>query len=92
MRYRLLSGAVSVDVAWHDEKRFFLYESAEFQDDSFELGARLAYLFAEARYEVALFGRNLTDEVSVQGGIDFNNLVGMVNEPRVIGVELVARF
>jgi iron complex outermembrane receptor protein len=84
--------AGSVDFAWHDEKRFFLYESAEFQDDSLELGARLAWLFADARYEVAAFGRNLTDEVVVQGGIDFNNLTGMVNEPRIFGVEFVARF
>jgi iron complex outermembrane recepter protein len=84
--------AGSVDLAYHDDKRFFLYDSREFQDDSFELGARLAWLFAEARYEVALFGRNLTDDESIQGGIDFNNLTGMVNEPRVFGVELVARF
>ena len=84
--------AASVDLAWHDEKRFFLYESAEFQDDSLELGARLGYFFADARYEVALFGRNLTDEVVVQGGIDFNNLTGMINEPRTVGIELGAHF
>jgi iron complex outermembrane receptor protein len=84
--------AGSVDFAWHDEKRFFLYESAEFQDDSLELGARLAWLFADARYEIAAYGRNLTDDISVQGGIDFNNLTGMVNEPRTFGLEMVARF
>ena len=84
--------AASVDLAWHDEKRFFLYESAEYQDDSLELGARLGYFFADARYEVAVFCRNLTDEVVVQGGIDFNNLTGMVNEPRTVGIELGAHF
>jgi hypothetical protein len=30
--------------------------------------------------------------VVVQGGIDFNNLTGMINEPRTVGVELGVRF
>jgi iron complex outermembrane recepter protein len=84
--------AASLDWAYHDEKSFFLYRSREFNADSFELGLRVGYLFADARYEVALFGRNLTDEVIVQNGIDFNNLTGMTNEPRVWGVELVTRW
>ncbi|HVS02626.1 MAG TPA: TonB-dependent receptor [Thermoanaerobaculia bacterium] len=82
----------SVDFAYHDEKHFFLYESEEFRDDAFELGLRLGYLFSDARYEVALFGRNVTDEVIVKNGIDFNNLTGMINDPRVWGLEVVARF
>ncbi len=82
----------SVDWAYHDEKNFFLYESREFRADSFELGARIGWVFPEARYEVNLFARNLTDEIVVQNGIDFNNLTGMTNEPRIIGLELVARF
>lgn len=94
--YRLPVGrnllAASLDWAYHDEKRFFLYESEEFRADGFELGLRLAYLFQGGQYEVALFGRNLTDEEIVQNGIDFNNLTGMINEPRIVGVELVSRF
>lgn len=82
----------SVDWAYHDEKNFFLYQSKEFQADSFELGARFGYAFAGAKYELALFGRNLTDEEIVQNGIDFNNLTGMTNEPRIVGLEFVARF
>ncbi|MDX1644043.1 MAG: TonB-dependent receptor, partial [Thermoanaerobaculia bacterium] len=82
----------SVDWAYHDEKRFFLYESAEFQADSFELGARIAYAFGEAKYEIAAFGRNLTDEDILQNGIDFNNLTGMVNDPRTVGVEFRVNF
>jgi iron complex outermembrane receptor protein len=82
----------SVDWAYHDEKQFFLYESEEFRDDSLEIGLRLGYTFDRARYEVALFGRNVTDEESLRGAIDFNNLTGYVNEPRIWGVELVARF
>jgi iron complex outermembrane receptor protein len=93
-RQPLASGLLmaSLDWAYHDEKSFFLYESREFVADSFELGARVGWTFAEATYEVALFGRNLTDEVIVQNGIDFNNLTGMTNEPRQVGLEFVSRF
>jgi iron complex outermembrane receptor protein len=84
--------AASVDWSYHGEKRFFLYESEEFVADSFELGARLGYTLPGGKFEVAAFGRNLLDEVIVQNGIDFNNLTGMTNEPRTIGVELVAKF
>jgi iron complex outermembrane receptor protein len=84
--------SASVDFAYHDEKSFFLYQSKEFVADSFELGARVAYRLPNGYLEIAAFGRNLTDEVIVQNGIDFNNLTGMTNKPRTIGVELVTRF
>jgi len=82
----------SVDWAYHSEKNFFLYESEEFRADSLEIGLRGGYTFADAKYELALFVRNLTDEEIVQNGIDFNNLTGMTNEPRLIGIEFSTRF
>lgn len=87
-------GAVlgAFDWAWNSEKQFFLYESEEFESSGLELGLRLGYTWADGMYEAALFGRNLTDELIVQSGIDFNNLTGMVNDPRIIGVEFVTRF
>jgi len=94
--YRHLIGQgvfkASADVAYHSEKSFFLYESKEFRGDSFELGARVAYAFQQGRFEIAAFGRNLTDEVIVQNGIDFDNLTGMTNDPRMIGLEVVTKF
>lgn len=84
--------SASVDWAYHSTKSFFLYESKEFNGDSLEFGARIGYTFADARYELALFGRNLTDEVVVQNGIDFNNLTGMTNEPRTYGLQFVLHF
>ena len=39
-----------------------------------------------------LFGRDITDQPSIVGGIDFNNLTGFINEPRTVGVEFSARF
>jgi iron complex outermembrane receptor protein len=82
----------TLDWAYYSEKNFFLYESKEFKGDSFELGVRVGYAFSKAKYEVALFARNLTDEVNVRGGIDFNNLTGYTNDPRIIGIELLGRF
>ncbi len=81
------------DWAFQGETQFFIYESREFfSDDTFEGGARIGYSYNEGQFEVALFGRNITDEENVKGGIDFNNLTGFDNEPRIVGVSLKARF
>ena len=82
----------SLDWAYSSEKNFFLYESKEFKSDSLEFGLRLGYGWNGGKYEVALFGRNILDAEIVQGGIDFDNLTGMTNEPRIIGVEFSAKF
>ncbi len=82
----------TLDWAYHSEKQFFLYESEEFSGDSFELGLRLGYGWDQGKYEVALYSRNLTDAEIVRNGIDFNNLTGMTNDPRTVGLEFVARF
>ncbi|MCJ7679041.1 MAG: TonB-dependent receptor, partial [Anaerolineales bacterium] len=82
----------SLDWAYSSEKSFMLYESEEFKSDSLEVGLRLGYGFGGGKYEVALWGRNILDAKIIQGGIDFNNLTGMTNEPMMIGLELVARF
>jgi len=52
----------------------------------------VGYAWNMAKYEVALFGRNILDEEIVRGDIDFNNLTGMMNDPRTIGIEFVGRF
>jgi len=82
----------TLDWAYHSEKHFFLYDSVEFVSDAFEVGLRLGYAWNHSKYEVALFGRNILDEEIVRNGIDFNNLTGMMNDPRIIGVEIVGRF
>ncbi|MFN7303102.1 MAG: TonB-dependent receptor [Phenylobacterium sp.] len=71
----------------------FLYESKEFvTDGNFEGGLKVGYAREDGSWEVALFGRNITDEANIKGGIDFNNNTAFVNEPRVIGVALTARL
>ena len=43
-------------------------------------------------FEVAAFGRNITDEENIKGFIDFSNNTGFVNEPRILGVEAIYNF
>ncbi|MDQ3617296.1 MAG: TonB-dependent receptor [Pseudomonadota bacterium] len=95
--YRRAFGAgellLHADVAHRSEVKFFLYDSPEFTGAALtEVGARVAYAWNDGRREVAVFGRNLLDEVKVIGGVDFNNFTGFYNEPRVLGVELVVRL
>ena len=84
---------VFTDWAYRSEVNFFLYESVEFTGkSSLEGGLRLGYSWDHGNYELAAFGRNITDQTRIVGGIDFNNLTGFLNEPRTVGVELTARF
>ncbi len=81
------------DWAVQGETNLFLYESDEFRSDqNFEGGIRIGYQDFENDYSVALFGRNITDEDNLKGGIDFNNLTGFVNDPAVWGVEFKVEF
>jgi iron complex outermembrane receptor protein len=81
------------DWAFQGETQFFIYESAEyFSDDTFEGGARIGYSHDGGKWELALYGRNITDEENVKGGIDFNNFTGFDNEPRIVGLSFKARF
>jgi iron complex outermembrane receptor protein len=80
---------VFADAAYESEKNFFLYESAEFQSDGlFEVGLRAGVTNAEGDLEFSVFGRNVFDDESLRGGIDFNNLTGFVNDPPIFGIEL----
>lgn len=79
------------DWAYRSKINFFLYESVEFADNNLlEGGLRVGY--KTANYDVSVFVRNITDDNSAVGGIDFNNLTGFVNEPRIWGVEAGFKF
>ncbi len=79
------------DWAYRSKINFFLYDSVEFQDDHLlEGGLRIGY--KTERFDLAGFVRNITDDTSAVGGIDFNNLTGFVNEPRTWGVEVGVKF
>ncbi len=84
---------IFTDWAYRSEVNFFLYESAEFEGkDLLEGGLRVGYNWNDGKQELAVYGRNITDEIEAVGGIDFNNLTGFINEPRRIGVEFMTRF
>ena len=81
------------DWKWKGETNDFLYENVEWTTDTqFEGGLRLGYRDLNNNYEIGLFGRNITDEDNVIGGIDFANLLGYVNQPRIWGAEASFRF
>ena len=84
---------VLTDWAYKGETNFTLYKSVEFAEAGYwEGGLRTGVTFNDGAYEVAAYGRNITDEQRLVGGIDFNNLTGFVNAPRIIGVEGKAKF
>ena len=67
--------------------------SAAYEEMSVFLGGlKAGYITADDKYEIAVYGRNITDEDQLVGAIDFNNLEGIVNDPATWGVEFTARF
>lgn len=84
---------IFTDWAYRSRINFFLYESVEFQDrELLEGGVRIGYAQTDGKYEIAAFGRNIANDVSIEGAIDFNNFSAFVNEPPVWGVEVTKRF
>jgi len=84
---------VYTDWSYRSEVNFFLYESTEFTGQSLlEGGLRVGYTWREGRYEAAAFARNITDEEVAVGAIDFDNLTGFLNEPRIVGLQFKAKF
>ncbi|MDB5499393.1 MAG: TonB-dependent receptor [Phenylobacterium sp.] len=81
------------DWAYRSSVDFFLYRSTEFTGQYLlEGGLRLGYRAAAGKWEVAVFGRNITNRIQLEGGIDFDNLTGFVNDPRTFGVEVKTKF
>jgi iron complex outermembrane receptor protein len=81
------------DWVWYGKINMPLYEAVEFvTDDQFEGALRIGYSNFDSGWEIAAFGRNITDEDNVLGFIDFSNNTGFVNEPTVWGIEAVYEF
>ena len=79
---------IYTDLAYRSETNLFLYQSAEFTAPPLlEGGLRFGYNWGNGKYEAAVFGRNITNQVRVTGAIDFNNLTGFINDPRTYGVQ-----
>ncbi|WP_431476129.1 TonB-dependent receptor [Massilia eburnea] len=81
------------DWAYRTSYNFFLYEASEYKaKELLEGGLRVGYRWNDGKYELAAYGRNITNRIQALGAIDFNNLTGIVNEPRTYGVQFKANF
>jgi iron complex outermembrane receptor protein len=81
------------DWTYRSKMNINLYESVEFTAPPLvQGGLRVGYAWDEGKYEAALFGRNITNQVKIISGLDFNNLLGEINDPRIWGVQFKAKF
>ncbi|UVW29825.1 TonB-dependent receptor [Massilia sp. H6] len=83
----------STDWAYRTTYNMFLYEAKEYKARALlEGGLRAGYKWNDGKYEVSAFARNITDRVQVVGAIDFDNLTGILNEPRTLGAQFKVNF
>ena len=79
---------LATDWSWRSGTDFGLYRAVEFDGKPLLLGgASIGYKNYAKHYQVDVFVRNILDRVVTVGDIDFDNLEGYVNDPRLIGVE-----
>jgi iron complex outermembrane receptor protein len=82
----------NTDWNYRDKSNLFLHESIEYVQDARWLGGLRAGFRTKGGLDFALVGRNITDEIAVEGSINFTNLMAFVNEPAYWGVEFRANF
>jgi len=80
------------DWAFRSKVNYFLYTAKEFRGRSMtEGGIKVGYRMSNG-IEASVFARNVLNQIRIVSAIDFNNLTGMISEPRIIGVELRGSF
>ena len=87
-------GKLFVATDWNVQgyTNFVLYDTDEFYSkDNFEGGLKLGYENTAHGYEVALFGRNITNEKNLKGVIE-NYMAAVYNEPRIVGISVSAKL
>jgi iron complex outermembrane receptor protein len=81
------------DWSYRSDVNFLLYDSLEFRGMALvEGGVRIGYENHARGFEVAVYARNVLDQIRITGGIDFDNLTGFVNDPRIIGFQAGYKF
>jgi iron complex outermembrane receptor protein len=84
---------VYTDWSYRSGINFFLYESKEFDGPSLaQAGLKLGYTWADGKYDASVFCRNCTNQIRTIGGIDFADLLGYINDPRIIGAQIRVKF
>ena len=87
-------GKLFVATDWNVQgyTNFVLYKTDEFYSKgNFEGGLKLGYEGGDGAYEVALFGRNITNEKNLKGVIE-NYMAAVYNEPRIVGISVSAKL
>jgi iron complex outermembrane receptor protein len=83
------------EIAYDDDSRTFLQEFIV-GPESGSLNARLGYSFADDRFQVAVFGRNILDNRDLNNALLVENPYGYVSaryrEPTTYGVSASVRF
>jgi len=78
----------NTDWNYRSESNIFLHRSVEFVAEKRTLGGlRVGYRSSNGKWDLAFVGRNITNEIVVDGAINFLNLTAFVNEPRYWGGE-----
>lgn len=93
--YEIEAGSLYVQTDWNyrSDSNIFLYESVEFVAESRWIGGvRMGYRNSDDTLDVAIVGRNITDEIVADGALDFLNQTAFVNEPAFWGIELSKHF
>ena len=83
----------NTDWSYKGSNNMFLYSAVEFTEKPMILGGlNVGYKWANGKYEVGAYVRNLTNRVQLVSAIDFDNLTGIVNDPRSYGVQFKTTF
>lgn len=77
----------NTDWSYRDESNLFLHRSVEFVAEDRVLGGIRTGYRSESGMDIAVVGRNITNEITVDGGLNFLNLTAFINEPAYWGVE-----
>ncbi len=91
----LEDGSLYFNTDWNyrSESNIFLHRSVEFVAEERWLGGlRIGYKNAAENMDIAIVGRNITDEIVVDGALNFLNLTAIINEPAYWGVEFRYSF
>ena len=85
----LANGDAYFNTDWNfrDKSNLFLHRSVEFVQDERWLGGVRAGYRTNSGMDFAVVGRNITDEITVDGALNFLNLTAFVNDPAYWGVE-----
>jgi len=81
------------DWMYQTDVQFLIYDAVEFHSgDVYEGGVRAGFAAESGRWDLSVFGRNITDEENIKGVIDFNNNTAFVNDRRIWGINFRVNF